>query len=671
MHPFSFKCSYLLLLVAFLVWSSLAEELSLHKQKAATDEDADVSTSTSTSLASSPPQSQCWVDALKIFQPTNQDDVQGSTKLCEVIGHHQKKALAFELARCHLQDLGRPIIDSHRDEDVEDPHNCTVSTTYTNNEDSDQEGMESGQFFPNLSKCLSYLTDAGANAYTQFFAQVVQLCNRLTQHMAIDIQQHAALQLAKITHQTAAQIKKILQKQEDNFSYREEAMRNRYEDFYHAMKQRQEKLWENQTRHIDDIQSWTSYFVKHWKKRDQEQKAQHAAWLYNQTIFLQERTSALKRQHEEMQNLHEKVSATTNMMQPLVNIELLVLRATQGFTLFTSLLHLLAALSVTWLLTWPRRCQRNRGYLFTAVIMEALIELCVHFGIGTESVSSADQTALISAIRSTALGVETILYLSGLLASTCCCCRRREDDDEYGYLEDNDSEYSPSEDSRYGMEEEHIHKIVEESIKRVSLLNSQNRLDEQHLPTLPVQRCLHRRTSSEPMHSNEEAIPSTIKFNVGTSRDSRPWVSPVDPGNLFNVQQNRPNGVATIPTTLNSNRMSPAAPSYKHIPRVFQEPLPAVRVQKPSPVAEKVATSIDINTTTTPPPSVATGTKRGPDEMSSDDGESDDSDSSALAKKPRIEETTKPYPSGMDNGNRGAQESDSDSEYHDCEMGTA
>ena len=400
--------------------------------------------SMSTSIASPPPQPQCWVDAFKMFQPNNQDDIQGSTKVCESIGPHQKKAFAFELARCHLEDVGRDIIDFGDDEGIRNPQDCTIAANSDFPHDFEGEYYHDGSdlpYFPNLSKCLKYMTDAGLVAYTQFFSQVMQLCNRLTEHMAIDFQQHAATQLAKMSEHATAQFHNLLHRQEEADKEREKLMKEHQETYFSTMQVHQKKLLDDQTARFGHIQAWTSNTMKNWQHREER----HEAWLINQTRLIEDKTSALVKHHEEIKSWSERVSSMASLIHPILILETFVTRALQGFTLFTFSLHFLAAIYVIWFMTRPQRCRSLRGTLFTLAIFEKIAELCVYFSMGDSATLDAEQTALISTMRSAGMGLQILTFFSGLVIS-CCCCRRRGrgysfDDDDYDSDEYYDAEH--------------------------------------------------------------------------------------------------------------------------------------------------------------------------------------------------------------------------------------
>ncbi|CAB9511786.1 expressed unknown protein [Seminavis robusta] len=349
-------------------------------------------------------QPQCWVEALKIFQPKNQQEMAMTSRVCERMGPQHQKALAFELARCHLEDLGRDIIEegsiqakNKEGSVVTDPRHCIALGPESSTSDDDN------QQFPHLPHCLRSLTEAGSNAYTLFFGQVVQLCNQLTQQMSLGFQQQVGMQLAIITKRAIQQIGELIQGQQEAFRKREEEM-----------------------------QEWTAALMENWKAQVREQKEHYEALLRNQTFLLENRTKELERLHL------EKLVSATSFLQPLLTLESWVAMAKHGYDLFVFTLYWCLALNVVWFVTRPRYCRWSRVHLSGLLLLERIAEVACIFAVHKDFMSEAQQTTLVSSLRQTSLWLGVLLYVVGVVFSCCFFAwDSTVDEDEYSDDEDN------------------------------------------------------------------------------------------------------------------------------------------------------------------------------------------------------------------------------------------
>ena len=377
----------------------------------------------SPSVAVPPSQPKCWVDAFStLFQSTDDQAI------CEQMEPLHRKALAFEVARCHLQDAGRSIFGAFVGGVIEKPEDCTVF----------HDGL-----YPNLKLCLSYMTETSFQVYTFFLTQVMQLCNGLTQHLAIDFQKQTFVKLAQMSQQAFSQVTDMLLHQQNSFHQREEAMKQEHKEFYAKMNEHQEELMQGHS-------SWTSGIMESFQK-------QQEAWFANQTSFI-----------EELQRVHkERSMALLKFFQQFLNPDFWVSLATRGYTIFAFLFHILSTLNVTWLLTRPRRCRGVRTYIFTIVLMEFCCELCVSFAAGNASGSVEQKSAIIKSLRNTAMFLGGLIYAMGLLFSCCCGHNDDYDDDD---MEDFHDE--PIQQNSLGQQDQQIQlaitRLVDEAIARRS-----------------------------------------------------------------------------------------------------------------------------------------------------------------------------------------------------------
>ena len=399
--------------------------------------------SSSVAVKNPPKQPRCWFNALKVFQPKEKEEVETLNKMCAKMGPQEQQAFAFEIARCHLADMGRAIIETFVGSQIDDPQNCTALAETTSVHDENNPEDEKG-FFPNLKECLVNLTQDGYHAYTYFFTQVVQLCNRLTEHLVADFREHTSMQLAKFSQQAVSQFNYLIQRQQDAFEEREEAIRQRHEAFYASMHDMQQEMWEGQSSRVDEFKVWTSSILDDWGTRAQQQKEQQQAWFLNQTSYLESKAAEWGRQHWfsfagflssflSMDKLYTVVTYGYNFF------------ASYGYDLFAFLFYFIGVLYVAYILTLPRRCQGFKGGIFAVIFMEGLAELCLTFGVENGQVSSTYQKALIASLRNSAFCFEALIYAVGLVFS-CCCWGRSGGDHGDGDDGNDDSDHDLNQD---------------------------------------------------------------------------------------------------------------------------------------------------------------------------------------------------------------------------------
>lgn len=401
----------------------------------------DPSSSSSSLAVNPPPQPRCWFNALKVFQPKDKEDVETLNKMCAKMGPQEQQAFAFEIARCHLAEMGRAIIETFVSSDIEDAQDCTalaVAAARTGLGEDDPEDDEG--WFPNLKQCLVNLTQDGVTAYTYFFTQVVQLCNRLTEHLVADLREHTSAQLAKFSQQAVDQFNNLVKRQQDAFEEREEAIRQRHEEFYSSMNSMQQEIMEGQSNRVDEFKAWTSAIMDDWGTRAQRQKEQQEAWLHNQTKFLENKASEWEQQ---------RWFPVTGFLAPSMNMEKLSKAAIDiyrffvlhGYNLFEFSFHFIGVLYVAYLMTLPRSCRKFRGAIFVIIFTEGLAELCFTFCTESGQISGTYQKAVVACLRNAAFCFEALLYSVGLISS-CCCCWKSDTghDDDDGHEDSSESD---------------------------------------------------------------------------------------------------------------------------------------------------------------------------------------------------------------------------------------
>jgi len=408
------------LLLFALLWSTNASNGSseLHKksktQSTGTGYHIDVSGGQDVYQPAVKVSPECWRIATTIVQKTqHQIYASDTSKMCEVLPEAHQKRLALEIARCHLQDLGRPLYRSSAAE-----RECTTTSV-------DHETVQS---------CLKRLTDSGENAYTQYITYIQVLCIQLTQEVILQYQQKAKDEVAKkyaeisgqsIAHmetitsqmQTISEIPALLQDQltrelKDQLKESlDEQLRDRISELLRTQAAEQASFLGNimdhlelrDVEHQERVNDWTHYQSSMWQKQAREMEGQRVA---------------LDEQRLKMERLSETVSETTQNMQPLVGLQSFIKVATEGYTWITFLLHFLGTFNIVWVATRPQRCHPFRSYLYGLVFGEAVLEFFLTSAVHYELLSDTARLACVTDLRRWALLVECFTYVFGFL-STC------------------------------------------------------------------------------------------------------------------------------------------------------------------------------------------------------------------------------------------------------------
>ena len=63
-------------------------------------------------VTSPPPQPRCWFNALKVFSSKEKEEIETLNQMCATMGPQEQQAFAFEIARCHLAEMGRSIVET-------------------------------------------------------------------------------------------------------------------------------------------------------------------------------------------------------------------------------------------------------------------------------------------------------------------------------------------------------------------------------------------------------------------------------------------------------------------------------------------------------------------------------------------------------------------------------
>jgi hypothetical protein len=356
-------------------------------------------------IAILPPASpECWLTAIKAFDYLSNSNHhhRNNANSCSWMTPDHQKLLALELARCHLQDLGRPLFlqNNHMDGHF----------------DSDEGKCTTENYSHHLAICLANLSDTGVHTYTHFFSYVNQLCTRLLQEVAVGHFQDTSHQLAK-TSQLA-------------------------QERLHSMVQQQEKLALLHTAFTHQVEEQAGLLTHHVRLVQEELQGQHEQWLFEQTTLQREQANELKRHQEELQRLAEAVASAsasstyayaTSMLKPwLLGFDLLLEQATRGYSFVTSVIYLVGTINVMWLLTLPRRLRAVRKYLYGIAIVETLLEVAFVVWMGMDATDASSflldwdlkQGELVALLRKMAFQAECLVYFGGLVVA--CLFRQRQ-----------------------------------------------------------------------------------------------------------------------------------------------------------------------------------------------------------------------------------------------------
>eukprot|EP00980_Cylindrotheca_fusiformis_P013309 scaffold3389_cov119-Cylindrotheca_fusiformis.AAC.1 len=317
------------------------------------------------SLAVAPPISpDCWLDTMR-----EMGVVQMDTSACLYLDAPHQQALSLQLTQCHLQTMGRPVIDSLPEEDT-----CW-------NIQAD-----------NVADCLPRISGVAATTYTLFFKDIQSLCSRL-------LQESISLQYLR-SSQELAQVSKLA------------------ESRLNQMVEQQEQA----------MYSWheREASVTQWLET-------HARQASNQTLQLQEELQLLQKRQlqehkEELQSLANTVQETRLSITPFSKVvEYVLAHAGTGYSIIKVSVISFGILLTILLFTAPQRFKWMRFQLCTMTLVAAGIEIALHFWfVEEEELSLVEQRELIGAIQGFAYSALISAYLKGVLSSLCC---RRESED--------------------------------------------------------------------------------------------------------------------------------------------------------------------------------------------------------------------------------------------------
>ena len=103
-------------------------------------------------------------------------------------------------------------------------------------------------------------------------------------------------------------------------------------------------------------------------------------------------------------------------MKPLLGIESFVTMATNGVTWLTSLVYFLGLMNAIWLLTFSKRHDATRRFMFRIACIEALLEFAMHWMVTQGLLADTERVRGIGILRSWTMTAR-VLSLRGWLDS--------------------------------------------------------------------------------------------------------------------------------------------------------------------------------------------------------------------------------------------------------------
>jgi hypothetical protein len=363
----------------------------------------------------------CWATALiALLGPSSPAGTTDAASFCANLPETSQKRLALELARCHLEDIQKPLFHSHWKAEE-----CTKTSPMLRGDES------------SLRSCLSGLTDAGEHAYTHYMPYLQALCIRKTQELFLRHQQsikddlaaeyaemsRSSIERMESVHQTTARHAEELNAKLADMPL---AIQNQLADQLSELigKELGERLAQAMEQQTNQQSEVFSEILGNIQLQDLQRQQQHDDWGHYQAgMFLKQaqemerQRDALRESRERIEDLSSKVSNTSINMQPLVGLESFIKAATEGYSWISFLLYFLATFNAVWVMTRPERCHRFRLYIFAVVITEAVMELALKMAVTHGLLDEVDRLGLTTELRRLALLLECIAYLAGLLMS--------------------------------------------------------------------------------------------------------------------------------------------------------------------------------------------------------------------------------------------------------------
>jgi uncharacterized membrane protein len=386
-------------------------------------------------IASHPWSPMCWRSATGIFDNLSNDSTMDATEICAILPEHQQKRLSLEIARCHLQDLGKSMMKNQAAEDDCSPVNGRMA---------------------DLDWCLKNLSDTGISAYTHYIMYVQQLCIRLTQDFLFRQQQAAQQQISAqyadisgksiIQMRTLQQITREHTDQMKALSAIPDQVRERLNGEIQAAVRvtLQESLRDELERQLAlqlaqqldgqfsrllqeqavEQASFVANILGNFESRERDHKELYEKWSNSQSSMWQKHAGEMKRQQKQMddhrakvESLSDTVQMASRTMQPLLGLQALMKTASEGYSWLALMLHFLATFNIAWLLTRPSRCSGFRWYVYYIVFAATATDIAILCMLNNGIITKAERLLLTTELRQLSYVLECAIYLLGLFAS--------------------------------------------------------------------------------------------------------------------------------------------------------------------------------------------------------------------------------------------------------------
>ncbi len=369
------------------------------------------------------PTPKCWNAATELF-PELSPSID-TVHFCALLPEQDQKRLALEIARCHMMDLGKPLVHGP----------CH-----------------------HLEDCLRDLTIEGANAYTHYITYVQQLCIRLTQELLLQQQHQIQVEIGEqyksVSQETLAQVQNLqhsMGQHVHNLNALADLPQRLRENLSREL---EEKLTETLTLSLDrelnkhlatQLETQLGLQLGHLLEqqalyqanfvagildnltvRDQELQERFKLWEHYQTSLWSNHAMEVekqRRQIEEQRNRMDYLSSTLNqatrLLWPIEGLKAGVQWILNGYVWFETVVTVLVHIVVMVIMTRPRRCQLFRHYLFQLTFLEALMEVMILWMVPNGVVGNATVSAdiLLCSLRMGFRVAMILIFVIGMIAS--------------------------------------------------------------------------------------------------------------------------------------------------------------------------------------------------------------------------------------------------------------
>lgn len=419
--------------------------------------------STSTTLLTP----KCWKSATTVLAVVlgqagiHMDDTDvAATQLCALLPVQHQKWLALEMARCHLEDLGRSLF---RDKPLRDDgyHHDSTNNNDLHNHRQPQESYSwcsphDPTLHPiDLDQCLRQLSETGADAYMHFITYVQQLCIRLTQEMFLEQQQDELRKISTQYHDISAHSLEQMSALRNVADRHAEQLKQMGDIPVQIHRQLTEKLHEDLSKTLqsslhDELhrqlplqleQHMTvqvgrllneqavehAFFMENILRdmeiRDHDNRERHELWMHYQTSLWQTHAKEVEKQRHQIEDhrrkmelLSESVMEASRTMKFFVGINDSLNVVSLGYTTLVVVFRVAVVFNLLWLLTRSTRFDGIRSYLFFIAIVEIVMEGVYGYIKVDRDVPSS---FVIDTIRWVAACVSLLIYFVALLVSLC------------------------------------------------------------------------------------------------------------------------------------------------------------------------------------------------------------------------------------------------------------